>query len=507
MPIIPIDLPPGVYKNGTEYEARGRWLDSNLVRWHDNTLQGVGGWQRLRASADSSLVPAFVTDPTTECARDIFPWRANDNERYIAIGTNSGAYLLNAGGVVTDISPTGVVSGSKDGGTPSGYGLNQYGIGNYGVANNFFGADIEPPLRWAFANFGEFLIALQRGTGNLYEYQPGTSSELTVVTNSPSDAEDVVVTDERIIFTIGSTSNGPRYTAWSDQEDRNTWTAASDNQAGNFTVPGAGRLLGGVRVLRDTLILGENDAHIVRYIGPPYIFSFEQIGENCGPITISSLIATNKFAAWVGNRTFWLYDGVLNELPCDVADFFYDDLDVNQVGKMTAATIADYSEIWWFYQSVDSEDSEVDSYVKWDYSDNTWSIGRLARPAFHDRGIANYVIGIDADSLIYVHELRDVLPSEGTIFAETGPLDIAEGERKLAIRYVYPDAITEGDLQYYFYTRNLPTEDEVEYGPFSLTNPISPRVEGRQIRMRVEAVLPGFRVGRHRFDYVPGSGR
>ena len=37
MALIKLDLPAGIYRNGTDLQSSGRWRDSNLVRWHDNT--------------------------------------------------------------------------------------------------------------------------------------------------------------------------------------------------------------------------------------------------------------------------------------------------------------------------------------------------------------------------------------------------------------------------------------------------------------------------------------
>jgi hypothetical protein len=38
MPLVPLDIPAGVYRNGTEYESKGRWFDTNLVRWREGVL-------------------------------------------------------------------------------------------------------------------------------------------------------------------------------------------------------------------------------------------------------------------------------------------------------------------------------------------------------------------------------------------------------------------------------------------------------------------------------------
>ena len=45
MPLVPLQLPPGVYRNGTDMQAAGRWRDASLVRWADGTMRPVAGWE------------------------------------------------------------------------------------------------------------------------------------------------------------------------------------------------------------------------------------------------------------------------------------------------------------------------------------------------------------------------------------------------------------------------------------------------------------------------------
>ena len=47
MPLLPIDIPPGFYKNATQYQAKNRWYAGNLVRFSEGRLRPIGGWQRL----------------------------------------------------------------------------------------------------------------------------------------------------------------------------------------------------------------------------------------------------------------------------------------------------------------------------------------------------------------------------------------------------------------------------------------------------------------------------
>ena len=47
MPLIPIKIPPGFYRNATQYQAKNRWYNGNLVRFSEGRLRPIGGWQRL----------------------------------------------------------------------------------------------------------------------------------------------------------------------------------------------------------------------------------------------------------------------------------------------------------------------------------------------------------------------------------------------------------------------------------------------------------------------------
>ena len=49
MTLLPLDLPAGFYRNGTEFDASNRWRDGSLVRWRDGSLRPIGGWQILKS--------------------------------------------------------------------------------------------------------------------------------------------------------------------------------------------------------------------------------------------------------------------------------------------------------------------------------------------------------------------------------------------------------------------------------------------------------------------------
>jgi hypothetical protein len=42
---------PGVYRNGTLYQAKNRWYDANLMRFLENTIRPIGGWEEVEMIA------------------------------------------------------------------------------------------------------------------------------------------------------------------------------------------------------------------------------------------------------------------------------------------------------------------------------------------------------------------------------------------------------------------------------------------------------------------------
>ena len=75
MALIDLNIPAGVYRNGTDLQSMGRWRDASLVRWNDGVMRPVGGW-RLRSSTAANAV-----------LRGMLTWITNDNSRWIASGT------------------------------------------------------------------------------------------------------------------------------------------------------------------------------------------------------------------------------------------------------------------------------------------------------------------------------------------------------------------------------------------------------------------------------------
>lgn len=490
---IPLKLPPGIYRNGTEYQAAGRWYDANLVRWYENTLRPIGGWRKRATGQMSGSCRGFLT------------WRDNDGDRFIAAGTNTKLYAMNEAGTLKEITPTGLTAGIADAVSKTGYGYSTYGSLAYGTARPDTGT-ITPATTWSMDTWGEYLVACSNADGKLYEWQLGftTPTLAAAITNAPVNNKALLVTQERILFALGAGGN-PRKVQWCDQENNTQWTPAGDNLAGDYELATPGTLIAGKRVKSVNLLFTDVDVHTAQYVGAPFVYGFEKAGSGCGLISAQAVAAIDTAAIWMSKAGFWIYDGYVKPLPSDVSDYVFDNLNFNQASKIYAVHNSKYGEIWWYYPS--SGSTENDSYVTFNYRENHWSIGLLARTAGADSGVFANPLMVSTDGFVYEHEVGFAYDS-ASVYAESGPVQLGNGDNIMSVRQVVPDEQTLGEAVVSFKTRNYPTGTQSTFGPYTAANPTSVRFSGRQVNMRVTGnTLADWRIGVMRLEAIPAGKR
>jgi hypothetical protein len=490
---IPLKLPPGIYRNGTEYQSAGRWYDANLVRWYENTLRPMGGWRKRATGQMSGLCRGFLT------------WRDNDGDRFIAAGTNTKLYAMNEAGTLKEITPTGFTAGIADAVSKTGYGYGTYGSLAYGTARPDTGT-ITPATTWSMDTWGEYLVACSNADGKLYEWQLGftTPTLAAAITNAPVNNKALLVTQERILFALGAGGN-PRKVQWCDQENNTLWTPAGDNLAGDYELATAGTLIAGKRVKGVNLLFTDVDVHTAQYVGAPFVYGFEKAGSGCGLISAQAVAAIDTAAIWMSKAGFWIYDGYVKPLPSDVSDYVFDNLNFNQASKVYAVHNSKYGEIWWYYPS--SGSTENDSYVTFNYRENHWNIGLLARTAGADSGVFANPLMVSTDGFVYEHEVGFAYDS-ASLYAESGPVQIGNGDNIMSVRQVIPDEQTLGEAVVSFKTRNYPTGTQSTFGPYTAANPTSVRFSGRQVNVKVTGnTLADWRIGVMRLEAIPAGKR
>lgn len=492
MALIPLEIPPGLYANGTDMDGAGRWIDGNLVRWRDASLRPVGGWtQRVDTSA-----------PTAPRAMKV--WQDNSGDRWLVLGTSSKLYAVSGANVVSDITPAGFTAGIEDAAVNIGYGGGFYGVGFYGTPREDSGVYSEATT-WALDTWGEYLVGCTPDDGIIYEWRLVGATPAAQVANAPVDNLSLMVTQERFLFALGAGGN-PRLVQWCDREDNTLWTPAATNEAGDIELQTSGQVMLGIRARGQALILTDVDAHTATYNGPPFVYSFEKVGSACGAISRKCAAATDAGVFWMGQKGFFGFDGAtVTELPCDIHDKIFSDINPAQASKVWACEQSQNGEVWWFYCSEAS--NEINRYAAFDYKAGYWTFGTLSRTCGEDRGVFRNPLWADSAGIVYRHE--DGYNYDGAaVYAETGPISLGVGDSVMKINELIPDEKTQGEVTATLKTRFHPNDVEREYGPYTMANPTCLRVTGRQVRLRIDgAGLTPWRVGTMRVDAFAGGRR
>lgn len=494
MALIPLKVPAGFYRTGTDLDASGRWRDGSLVRWRNNSLRPIGGWQENPDIGDVTVAPP----------RGMHTWQSISGTAYVAVGTYDELFAALPSGTAYDIAPTDLAIGDQDAAVQTGYGYSFYGTGLYGVERPDTG-NLSEATTWSMDNWGEYLVACSTADGRLLEWQLNGAVKAAAIANAPIDNSGLIVTEERFLFALGAGGN-PRKVQWSDREDNTTWTPASTNEAGDIELQTSGEIQTAIKSRGQTLILTTTSAHTARYIGPPYVYGFERVGTSCGIISRKAVSDVDAGVFWMGQRGFFGFDGnTVSEIPCEVHDYVFGDMNRSQQSKFWSFANGQFGEIWWFYCS--SGSSEIDRYVAYDYKEGHWLIGNLARTCGIERGVFAYPMMFDASGTIYDHEYGTA-HSGGTVYAESGPISIGNGDNIMQVTDLIPDERTQGDVNVTFKSRFYPNDTEYTHGPYSTANPTSVRFSGRQVRMRVEGqTLTDWKVGTMRVDAKSGGRR
>lgn len=338
----------------------------------------------------------------------------------------------------------------------------------------------------------------------------GTASHGLVPTNN----RGVIVTPERHAVLLGA-GGYPRRVAWSEQEDYSDYDFDDvTSTAGFFDLETQSEIIMAAPVREGTLIWTEDEAWLMRYVGLPYIYSFERIGYGCGLMAPRSFVTTAGRCVWMGREAFWAYDGgYVKPIPCEVASYVFDGIDPNS-GPLYAHGSENniFPEAWFWFPSHDS--SVPDKYVIYNYAENWWSIGSMTRTAACGAGVFPFPIAADENNELFYQEngwTNSGTSLVGSRYVETGSLNMQNGNRIVMVRQALTDSGSGYDsTALTFITSFAPDGSESNSGPYAPRSDgyTDVRASGRDFRIKIEATEDAeWSIGEMRVDLVPRGGR
>lgn len=528
---VPLPIPPGVVKDITRYSAKGRWIDSNRIRFIEGFVQPIGGWTKA------------ISDTVVGTSRSLFAWADSDGNKYNGIGTNKKFYV-ESGGSISDITPirkttsplgtdpidstaaSGIVtindtahganvgdyvtisgattfddlttgelnqefviltvpdansytvdtggaasSGASGGGASvvAAYQLNigsnstvlgtGWGSGSYsrsGYGSPYSISFVNQLRQWSQDQFDDLLVANPRG-GAIYFYDPGSPARLADIStlsgavSTPSVASQILIDGDAkhaIAFATNpygtSTADQKTYRICSnanlaDWDPTSTTNTAVENSFGRGSLF-MGAILGNGEIIAFT----DTSVYALAYQGPPDIYSQRHLTADHPIMAMKTMAASGSFVYWWGKRGIFRYGGTIQEVPCPVLEFAYNDIDPDQTDKSYGLFDPIFGEVWFFYQSTSSTTGDVDKYIKYNEKLDCWDVGSLNRTAYIPKGVLSGPRAIDENGQLFDHESGIDDASGSSIVSlgsniSSGPVEAGNGKKAQRVKWFWPD--------------------------------------------------------------------
>ena len=408
---------------------------------------------------------------------------------------------------------------------------------------------------WSQSNYGQDLIINPRGGGlyywannanpNIFDravlLSPGSPSPFDTDTSCPEVSNYVLVSDaSRFVLAFGVNDYGssvqdPMLVRWSDQENYAVWEPAATNQAGSYRLSTGSEIITAQQTRQEVLVWTDAAVYSMQYQGPPFVWGFQILGSNTSIIGPNAAITVSDTTYWMGIDKFYVYNGRVQTLPCDLRQFVFQNINLSQGYQFFAGVNDAYSEVWWFYCSANS--NTVDRYVVYNYLENIWYYGTMARTAWIDVALRDVPVAAAYGGQIVYHETGNDdgstnPPAPINAYIQSADVDIGDGHNFGFVWRIIPDVTFDGSstptpaLDFGLRPRQNPGNNygtgdspsvvsannynvQRTYNVQQFTPQVYVRLRARQMAFRVESNTLGvaWQLGTPRIDLQPNGKR
>jgi hypothetical protein len=482
----------------------------------------------------------------------------------IVVGVNANASDVGNGGAGTiakyqittgsDVYTVGVGWGAGGwGGITTGYANT-----GWGVASPAIGVDVQ--LRtWSQSNWGEDLILNDRG-GAIYYWKnnanptifdravvlsPASPAPFTSDAYCPEVCNFVQVTDQsRFAVAYGvndpdaadPNQQDPMLIRWSAQNDYTIWDPidGETTQAGFFRLTRGSEIICAQQTRQEVLVFTDAAVYSQQYQGLPFVFNFQLLADNTSIAGPNAVITVHDMTYWMGVDKFYVYNGRVQTLPSDLRTYVFQDINLSQQYQITAGVNDAFSEVWWFYCSANS--TTIDKYVVYNYLENIWYYGNMARTAWLDAPLRDVPMAAGYGGQILYHESGN---DDGSVnppaaienFIQSADFNLEDGDSFGYVWRIIPDLTFDGSNAPFptanftirprqfpgtnYGTSNNPAVQSANnylnqrtYNVQQFTPQVNVRIRGRQMALRVGSDTTGvaWQLGTPTADIKP-SGR
>lgn len=420
----------------------------------------------------------------------------------------------------------------------TGWGSGAWGRGTWssGSTTTIPGAQLRI---WSHDNFGEDLV-MNIHDGGIYYWDASLGlntravplSSLAGANFAPTVAKSVIVSErDRHVIAFGCDPQAtpgvqdPLTIRFSDQENAAEWEATSTTTAGELRISTGSEIVGAIQTKQQIVVFTDISVHALQYIGDPFTFGLQEVSSSVSLMSPNAMVAVGDVVYWMGKNEFYLYDGAVTQIPCDVKEYVFSTLNAQQGLKVYAGHCSSFSEVWWLYPAGGS--AENNRYVIYNYEQKVWYYGGMPRTAWVDRGVLGFPIAASPDGTIYYQEFglddgSQNPPVPLNAYIESSVVDMGEGDQFMFATRVIPDiTFRNSTAPFPFVTltmnaRNFPGDafsgnyansvTKTATMPVEqYTDQVFVRLRGRSMSLRVESNALGtsWRIGDPRLDVRP----
>jgi hypothetical protein len=494
----------GTWGNGTASTKTMRmWSQSNFGQ---DLIFAIRGGAMYYWNANFSISPQGIT--VTIASPAVFT-------ASVAIA-NGNIVMLNTTGAL----PTGVTPGT-----------NYYAVNVSGSTFNLATTAGGSPITTTGSQSGTHTISVR---GFPVTSMAGASSVPTV-------QNFMFISDiNRFVFAFGandygSTIQDPMLIRWADQESVVDWTPAATNQAGSIRLSHGSEIVTAIQTRQEIVVLTDSAVYSLQYLGAPAVWGSQLLGDNISIIGSNAVSQASGVVYWMGKEKFYKYDGRVQTMRCDLRQYIYSNINLQEGTQVCSGTNEGFNEVWWFYCSANA--TAIDKYVVYNYAEDVWYYGNMARTAWLDVGTLNTPLAATYSNNLVFHEQGTDDNVSGTPVAidsyiASSEFDIEDGHNFGFVWRILPDLTfrgSTGDLTPQVTMTLIPlansgsgyndplSEGGVNYANISrittapveeFTGQVYVRVRGRQMVFKVQGNQVGlqWQLGAPRID-IRADGR
>ncbi len=374
---------------------------------------------------------------------------------------------------------------------------------------------------------------------------PSSPSPFTTDAYCPEVCNFVQVVDQaRIAVAYGvndpdatdPNQQDPMLIRWSAQNDYTIWDPidGETTQAGFFRLTRGSEIICAQQTRQEVLVFTDAAVYSQQYQGLPFVFNFQLLADNTSIAGPNAVITVHDMTYWMGVDKFYVYNGRVQTLPSDLRTYVFQDINLSQQYQITAGINDAFSEVWWFYCSANS--TTVDRYVVYNYLENVWYYGNMARTAWLDAPLRDVPVAAGYGSQILYHETGN---DDGSVnppaaienFIQSADFNLEDGDSFGYVWRIIPDLTFDGSNAPFptanftirprqfpgtnYGTANNPAVQSANnylnqrtYNVQQFTPQVNVRIRGRQMALRVGSDTTGvaWQLGTPTADIKP-SGR